>query len=200
MFSAHVSHVCSAAKDNACWMSLNDDLDLGSNAQCHNANTIVVNGSISRVLQLFGSKKELVWCQFTTLYTGYINICIWVILFDLDLEYCSTTKINYWWLSVLVYLLVTCSQAEHEIYGEPSTECSSGQPAGQPHCSTHGQRLREHDTSPPTFSCCSILWCSWSPYEMNDSKTGSLAHALLIQGSPGSFTCLGMEHRGHGSL
>ena len=68
----------------------------------------------------------------------------------------------------------------HEICGEPSTEYSSG----QPQCSTHGQRLREHC---PRFPCRCILQCWWSPYEMNDEKTGSLVHTLFIQGCPGSY-------------
>ena len=38
------------------------------------------------------------------------------------------------------------------ICGEPSTKCSSG----QPQCSPHGQRLREHY---PRFPCCCILQC-----------------------------------------
>ena len=29
---------------------------------------------------------------------------------------------------------------------------------------------------------------------MSDEKAGSLAHTLFIQGCPGSFTCLGIEH------
>ena len=39
-----------------------------------------------------------------------------------------------------------------------------------------------------------ILQCWLSPYEMKDDKAGSLAHTLLIQGCPGSFTWLGIEH------
>ena len=41
---------------------------------------------------------------------------------------------------VYIYLLVMCQQATDEICGEPSTECSTGQPQR----STRGQRLREH--------------------------------------------------------
>ena len=53
---------------------------------------------------------------------------------------------------VLVYLLVTCQQMMHEICGGPSTDCSSG----QPQCSAHGQRLREHY---PRFPYCRIIQC-----------------------------------------
>ena len=51
-----------------------------------------------------------------------------------------------------VNLLVICRQAMHEICGEPSTQCSSG----QPQCSAHGQRLGEHY---PRFPCFRILQC-----------------------------------------
>ena len=87
----------------------------------------------------------------------------------------------------------TLYHVAHEIRGEPSTEYSSG----QPQCSTHGQRLREHC---PRFPCRGILQCWWSPYEMNDEKTGSLVHTLFIQGCPGSFTCLSIEHWVQGTL
>ena len=92
-----------------------------------------------------------------------------------------------------IYFKVTCWRAAHEICGEPSTEYSSGLPQS----SAHGQRLREHC---PRFPCRGILQCWWSPYEMNDEKTGSLVHALFIQGCPGSFTCLSTEHRVQGTL
>ena len=35
---------------------------------------------------------------------------------------------------------------------------------------------------------------------MNDEKTGSQVHTLLIQGCPGSFTCLSIEHCVQGTL
>ena len=61
----------------------------------------------------------------------------------------------FWILSrgkFLVNLLVICRHATHEICGEPTIQCSSG----QPQCSAHGQRLREHC---PRFPCRSILQC-----------------------------------------
>ena len=61
-------------------------------------------------------------------------------------------KCYHWYWLVLVNLLVICRQATHEICGEPSTQCSSG----QPQCSAHGQRLGEHY---PRFPCRSILQC-----------------------------------------
>ena len=67
----------------------------------------------------------------------------------------------------------------------------------QPQCSTHGQRLQEHC---PRFPCRDILQCWWSPYEMSDEKTGSLVHTLFIQGCPGSFTYLSIEHWVQGTL
>ena len=105
--------------------------------------------------------------------------------------------INNWvyGLHSIVYALniVTCWRMAHETCGEPSTEYSSG----QPQCSAHGQRLREHC---PRFPCQGILQCWWSPYEMNDEKTGSLVHTLFIQGCPGSFTCLSTGHWVQGTL
>ena len=64
----------------------------------------------------------------------------------------SITTIFLWTWFDLINLLVTCRQATHEICGEPSTQCSSG----QPQCSAHGQRLREHY---PRFPCFRILQC-----------------------------------------
>ena len=53
---------------------------------------------------------------------------------------------------LLVSLLVMCRQVTHKICGEHSTEYSSG----QPQCSAHGQRLREHCLR---FPYRSILHC-----------------------------------------
>ena len=98
--------------------------------------------------------------------------------------------ISFHLLVLVLYLLVMFRHATQAICGEPSTECSSG----QPQCSAHGQRIAYIRTHSPRFPCWSILQCWWSPYEMNNEKTGSLAHNLFIQGCPRSFTCLNTEH------
>ena len=119
-------------------------------------------------------------------------------------EYLSSvrqyTSLNHQYTNANLSSIVNCfvintlwSRVAHEIRAEPSTEYNSR----HLQCSAYGQRLREHC---PRFSCCGILQCWWSPYEMSDEKTGSLVHILFIQGCPGSFTCLSIEHWVQGTL
>ena len=80
------------------------------------------------------------------------------------------------YIVVIVILNGHEPQCGHEIHGEPSARCSSG----QPQCSAHWQRLREHY---PRFQCIGL---SQAPsgvgdrrMNMSDEKIESPLHATL---------------------